>query len=623
MTEAVSALLARTPLVVSDDDARPSAGRQSRWLLPGVALLCAGVPLAVALIVLRNPRWYPALDLAQIELRIRDVGTPDRPLVGLPGRIYGRGEYGSHPGPLGFWLLWPFYRLYGGTAWAMQAAAATLNLIAAGVVLWIAHRRGSTPAVFGVAVALTLLMRAYGFELLTVPWNPYLPLLWWLVFLLAVWSILCDDLAMVPVAVVAAALCTQTHVPYVPLVAGVGGFAAVTLAVQTWRGPRPIPWRRLARWVLPAFGLFVVLWSPPMIEQARPGTGNLGIIVDAFTRPVEPPLGVGGEAVRIWLGYLDVWGILAPYRSTVAQDTTLLPGLITVAVWVAAVVVAWRLRHRDLLRLHLVVAAALVSGFVAVTKILGITWFWLLLWGWGTTTLLVIATAWTAAVALRGTRWTAWLTPRWGLVAVVGAAGLLTYDATGATLPDAEVRDSTRLAHITPATVDALRAGDIPGTGPDGRYVLEMDQDPFTLGSSGQGLLLELERQGLDVGVGDVQSKALTIHRRRPRAESTAVLHLVVGDAAIAKMRARGDLDLTEVAFYEPRTPEVRRAFERDRAAVTEDLRRIGRDDVAAMMSTIIIGALIDRTLPEDMLGRIGDLLEYPQPAAVFVQPTG
>ena len=35
--------------------------------------------------------------------------------------------------------------------------------------------------------------RAYGTVILTEAWNPYLPVMWWLVFVLAVWSIVSDD----------------------------------------------------------------------------------------------------------------------------------------------------------------------------------------------------------------------------------------------------------------------------------------------------------------------------------------------------------------------------------------------------------------------------------------------
>ena len=71
-------------------------------------LLVLGLPLVVAAGALRRPHWYPVLDLAMTELRVRDVGTRYTPLIGLPGRIGTTlAEQGSHPGPLSFYLLAP------------------------------------------------------------------------------------------------------------------------------------------------------------------------------------------------------------------------------------------------------------------------------------------------------------------------------------------------------------------------------------------------------------------------------------------------------------------------------------------------------------------------------------
>ncbi|MFL6111730.1 MAG: hypothetical protein ACJ786_10305, partial [Catenulispora sp.] len=102
------------------------------------------VGFVVTLIALARPRWFPILDLAQTEMRVRDVFSLHPPLIGLPGRIGNLARQGSHPGPLSFWALAPFYKLFGSSAWALQAATATLNAIAIGLSLLITRRRGGT-----------------------------------------------------------------------------------------------------------------------------------------------------------------------------------------------------------------------------------------------------------------------------------------------------------------------------------------------------------------------------------------------------------------------------------------------------------------------------------------------
>ena len=161
------------------------------------------------------------------ELRVRDVASTHPPMVGLIGRIGTLAQPGSHPGPLSFYLLWPFYELFGGSAWALEAASACLHALAVAIAIFVAHRRGGTTLALAVAVLMGALMVFFGPFLLLQPWNPYLPLLWWVAFLLAAWSVACGDLPMLPIAALTGSLCVQTHISYTLLVGGVAAFVVV------------------------------------------------------------------------------------------------------------------------------------------------------------------------------------------------------------------------------------------------------------------------------------------------------------------------------------------------------------------------------------------------------------
>jgi hypothetical protein len=582
------------------------------FVLGSVFAVCAVVPFAVALGVLRHPRWYPILDIAQVELRVRDVGTPDRPLVGLLGRIYGHGIRGSHPGPIGFWVLWPFYRLYGGTAWALQAATATCNAFAVGTVLWLFQRRTGTYGVLGAGVALALLMRAYGFDKLTIPWNPYLPLLWWVVFLVAVWSVLCDDLVVgLPVAVFAGSFCAQTHVSYVGLVGVVGVMVVVMLSRRVDLS------RRVAGVVAASAGLLLLLWLPPLLDQSSGHPGNLDVIRDAFTHPIEPPLGLGVHTVRTWLAYLDPWGLLRPYPTTGhVLDGSPVPGVVTLLAWLGSVVVAARLRRRDLIDLHIVVATALPAGLISISRIFGPVWYWLTLWSWGTLTLLVVATGWTLAscdlaiLRIRERR------PAGAIVACCGAVAaglLLTFNAAHADPSPDEVRESAILRHVAPLTVRALRGSG----GQHGRYLVRFDEDPFYVGAIGQGLVLELERQGFDVGVAERSGPELTHHRVRRPEDAAAIITQVAGPAAIERWRARPTATL--VALYDPRSPTERHRFQRSYRHLAQDLERLGHGKVTTEASLVAITFAGD--LPPNVRSEAATILEMPHPVAIFIEP--
>jgi hypothetical protein len=600
-------------------------GARNTFTVAGLLLAGAGVPVLVALMALRDPRWYPSLDYAMTELRVRDVATSHAPLVGLAGRIHGHGQQGSHPGPASFYLLWPAYKLFGSSGWALQAATATLNLAALGAALSIAGRRGGRGVLLGVAAGLSLLMLGYGIDRLTEPWNPYMPMLWWVVFLLAVWSVACDDLRLLPVAVFAGSFCAQTHVPYIGLVGGLFVFLMVVLGVRARRaegGGR----RHLLGWGALSLGLLATLWLPSVIDEMRQHPGNLAILWENFAHPTETPIGLGGRAVEVWLADLDLWRLprhgwsfdVAPLGSPVS-------GLILLCVWAAAVAITWRRRHAapTIWRLHLVVAVALLLGLVSVTRIFGPAWSYLLLWARGTTVLVVVATVWSAASAWAKGR-PGRCPPRWvagGGVAVlltvlVGSTARLTATAARATRPDPA--ESTVLAHLVPDTVDALLRGGVPGGGSGGRYLVQWS-DAMAVGSAGYGLVLELERAGVDVGGPANTATNLVPHRVRPPVDATASVTFVRGAEVVERWQSNPDV--VEVAYFDPRTAgEMARSHEL-RAGIDARLRDAHLDSLVDLMDQNLLVASLDERFPSELRPDILEMIELGQPAAVFVGP--
>ncbi|HMG45175.1 MAG TPA: hypothetical protein VK611_27835 [Acidimicrobiales bacterium] len=614
--------------VAADDAAGakvPSPARTA-LLVVGLVAVAGGIPLAMALGVLHQPRWYPLLDLAQTELRVRDVGTGDSPLVGLAGRINGDdGLQGSHPGPLSFWSLAPFYTLFGRTAWALQAAAASLNLLAMGVAVWIAHRRGGPYAALGATVVLAVLMRAYAADWLTEAWNPYMPMLWWVVFLLAVWSVLCDDLALLPVAVFAGSFCGQTHIPYLGLVVGVGGLTAALLA---WRlvsrrsdpGPDAGSRRKLLRYVLPSLGLLVVLWLPPVIQEVTSDRGNLTLIQENFTRESNEEVGVR-RAAEVVMSNLSVTNLLESHkgsRDAVSGGLVNAPALALLAVWGAAVWLAWRRGYRDLLNLHALVAVALVLGVVSISRIFDLLWYYLVLWLWGTVALALLASAWTFVRA--------WPRPRAeltrfgtaGLVVVlVAVTAKFTYDSAFVEPPAAE--ESAVLAEVTPELVAELRSGDLPGGGEDGRYLVRWGEDALAIGSQGFGFLLELERQGFDVGVVQAHATGAVEHRVRSLDDASATINYVIGEQHIERWRAVPGA--VEAVHYEPRDDAEQRRFDDLRAEVADGLEDRGLGDLADRLDENLFRVGIDPRTPPEISTEISALMDLGLPTAVFVAP--
>lgn len=588
-----------------------------------VAALTAVValPMVVALLALRDPTWFPLFDLTMTELKVRDVGSSDPPLVGLAGRIGAADQPGSHPGPVAYWLLWPVYRLLGRSAWALQVSSVVFHVVAIAVALWIAGRRGGARLTVGLAAMLAVVVAAFGPVLFTVPWNPNLPVLWWLVFLLALWSVVAGDLPLVPVAVIAGSIIAQTHVPYLALTSALTGAAVVaslvSLASRRSEGSAGPPTRGAVRrgvsWLLAGAAVGIVLWLPPLVDQLTNDPGNARILVDHFRAPTSDPIGLA-EGARVVVERLDPVALLTldtPVEGF-TPSSTLVPGVALLALWSLSVVMSWR-RHQTMLRwLHLTVGTAVVVGVVAASRIFGGVWNYLLLWAWIVCSLMIVATVWglsTAAIdrvpdrhrsaALRGAT----------VALLVGTVAWTAIGVVEAT--DAEVSGqmrSTQTGEVAAQTAEALAARKATD-----RFLVAW-RDPTHLGTQGWGLILELERRGFDVAGSPPLASMLGRHRVVEPHEADGVLLLAVGPA-IDDLRA--DASAVEVAYTDHDSQAAARERLIDQVVAT--LVAEGEDELADAARQQPAAARSDPRMPPELARSLAEAAEIGYPVAVFL----
>ncbi|MCB1039662.1 MAG: hypothetical protein KDA94_09065 [Acidimicrobiales bacterium] len=592
------------------------------------------VPLAVAALAAMRPRWFPIQDLAQYELRVRDVGGRHTPLIGLAGRIGPWYDPGSHPGPLSFWFLAPVYRLLGGSAAALIASSVTLHAVAFGLVLWMARRRGGVPLVLATAAALAVLVRFYGPNLFIEPWNPYLPVSWWLVLLFAVWGVLDGDPPMLVVAVVAGSFCAQTHLPYVGLVGGLVALVLASVGLTWWRDRRgrrdeaavegasaePDPLRRLLRWTGGAAVLGVVLWLPPIIDQIW-GVGNLTRIKDSVSHPTEAVSGVRHGPAEL-LRNLDPTAVFGHRDLTTVSTTSGIcwPAVLLVVAWAAAAVVAWRRRDAAVVRLHVVVAAALGLAAFSSTRIYGLLWKYLFLWAWGLMALMVLAIAATIVTVLRDSIDPGSL-PRFRRAAMAALALVTVVVSVASGVADRDVRParpdlSAELGVVSGEAIEAIESEEVPGFGPSGRYLVRWD-DPVTIGSQGWGLVNELERAGLQGGFDAPFGVGGTKHRVLDEDDATAILQLVVSDREIARWDATDGA--TRVGYVDLRTPEQRSERARIVDEVEQELLAAGLDKQAREWIGNAFTTSLDPAVPPEVAAQMREALAIPAPVAVYL----
>jgi hypothetical protein len=507
----------------------------------------------------------------------------------------------------------------------MQVSAVAVHLVAMATALWIAFRRGGVRLMIAIAVLLAILTRAYGADTLTQAWNPYLPLVSFVVFLLALWSVVDDDLPMLPIAVLAGSLCAQTHVPYLGLTVGLGGLTVVFAAWKAYRRrANRAALRRFVVWGAIAAVAAAILWTPPVIDQIIHTPGNLSVLSDYFRNPPESPVGLR-RAVDVLFVHLNPWQLverLVTADRTQVESGSTLPGVLFLAVWVASALAAWRIQHRALMRLDLVLGAALVLALVSMSRIFGLVWYYLVLWAWGICALMVLAVVWTAVV-LVGRRLDR---PTAARAATVGTAGLVavlllfsalfTYDATSADVPAARL--SHTLGILVRPTAAALDRPGVPGGGRDGLYLVTV-RDPVDIGAMGYGLMNELDRRGFHFGVLEGFGPGAARHRVIDPSAASGVVHLAIGGDDIDVWRAKPGVQ--EVARHDPRTPRERTEYQRLRSQVIDELRASGRAGLLPTVDENLFGLSLNTRVPDAVRRKLIRMTNLGLPTAVFIGP--
>ncbi len=596
-----------------------------RLILLLTAITC--VPLVVALIALTRTHWSPVLDLAMTELRVRDVGTRHTPLVGLPGRIGTIPNQGSHPGPISFYLLAPVYRVLGETSWSLELGTALIHIVTVAFVLVLAFRRGGRRMVIAAGVLVAVVLRGYGANVLTQPWNPYLPVVPWLLVLFAAWSLLEGDSVAVLAFVIAGSICAQTHVPYVGLVGGMGVLLLGWLLVRGRVG-QAVEMPNIRRWTLISVGVGVILWLPPVVDQLRHTPGNLSMLSDYFRNPPEQNVGVG-EGVKLLLRQLNVFRLIggafrhSDYFKVASFDLTgsVLPGLLFLAIWIAAAVTAYRMRYRLLIHLHAVIGVSFLLAVVAMARIFGKVWYYLTFWAWGIVALATFAVVWTVVARLRQVA-PEWL-PRTDRMFVVGSSTLLglstlAFSYSAAHLKPPENHLSRPLGAVVGPTATALTDGTGAADGKAGTYIVTWS-DVAYFGSQAYGLVNELDRRGFHVGMSDYQHVPITQQRVIDPATATAEIHLATG-AFVDEWKKRADA--VEVAFFDPRSASQHARYDSLRTEVIAALMHLHADDLVPTVDTNLFGVETDPRVPPDVQSRIDEMLNLGQPTAVFIVPS-
>jgi hypothetical protein len=538
----------------------PEGARNDGWLRLGQALLIA-VPSLIVIAVIGGRSWGPASDYAVMVLRTSDVFGRHTPLYGVVSRNHGW----YHPGPSEYWVMAPFQ-------WAIGARGALIgvglaNLAALVGTVMVARRRAGPLFAGIVLVAGLLLVRSLGASFLVDVWNPWAPVLPFLLFVLLAWSIAEDDLVCVPWAVGVGSYIVQAHVGYAPLVLGLSATATVLVLVDHRRRLHDLG-RRLRLPLAVSVLVMVVFWTAPVVQQLTGHPGNISALVSYFRHPPSPAVGLH-QGIRQWGEEFSVpgpWitGNDAGFLGFVAYRSPV-EGLLLVASTLVLGVAAWRRGTPSAGRFAVLVSVTALVGIYAIAHITDTVASYLVRWSW-----IVAATLWVSLL------WSAWclLDRVWqpndrrtrlaaGAVTLAAAVLLLTLlpAATRAHVPQEQSsRAVTQLAAQSGRSLDRRQ-----------RYLVRWTDGPLN-GGVGEGVAVVLSLRGFDVGVDRIAGAGMGQFHVRPASDASSMV--IVYDLGNAGPNWKPQSGARRIAHYEPISPAKVRELHQLDATISADVSR-------------------------------------------------
>ncbi len=583
-----------------------------RWderLLARGAVGLVLLPFVVAAVVqvAGGGDYLPISDHALTELRVRDIGS--YPVL---SGLFSRDDW-SHPGPLFFYLLVPFYRLSGNASISINVVTLLLNGGAIVGMAVVARRRGGLPLLLCTLLACSLLVRTLGADFLSDPWNPYVTVLPFGLVVLLAWSVACRDVWALPAAAVTASFLAQTHVGFVALALPLVGLGAAWLVVAVLRAPDGQPTRRdVAKVLAITAAVTLVLWSPVVVDVLTSSDHNLGRIIAWFDR-AEGGTHTVVEGWRVISGQLAVppeW--LTSHREPfwlTGEPTLLYRGQapLLLALVAGAAVVFRRARRADGGRLVAFFVATFALAVFAIVRTVGPAFDYRLRWTWVVGALGFVAILWAGWTLVNGA-------PRAVRRAIAGVAlaTLVTSTAVNAVVAargeTPRQGDTEALADVLPAVVDAVR-----GTG--GQVLVDNGGWDYASWYT-RSIVLQLERRGIDARM--LPTEEVLVGQHRVVDPDAVSHHLIVAiDSEIA--RRDEEPGLRRLALWSSVTDAQVAAFERRTRSLD---RQVDRGERTAFERTMVLHDEGLNTFHEAVAWRLAVYLVEPGAQRQIVEPS-
>lgn len=191
----------------------------------------------------------------------------------------------SHPGPLFFYVMLPFYSCFGHNVSALAVGTSIFHLFLGIFLVWVSLVKIMRHS-FPFAVSLLLVCGLYfRYIPLSSYWNPSVLAIPFLIILIVSPLTVYGSLWALPVIVLLGSFIVQTHLSVLPctiaIIAGAIGFAVVGALVLF---PARFAKKRVRAWVWVVLLVFGICWSLPVFGEVTDGGWDLARITNFFVQ---------------------------------------------------------------------------------------------------------------------------------------------------------------------------------------------------------------------------------------------------------------------------------------------------------------------------------------------------
>lgn len=324
---------------------------------------------------------------------ISDDATLETRVVNASRDIQYLGPYSrfgwNHPGPLYFYILLPFYKLFSMGTQSLYVGAAFINILSVLILLFFLYK--SENRYFFYLTAFFFSLYIYGFLGLPVfrnTWNPHVTILPFAAFIFVSVHLSRGNPAVLPLSIFLASFVIQTHVAYTPVIAVIFLVSIILYLLEKLKEQKKIK-SLFSRPVLKILGISaivsIILWILPIIEALRNPPGNLLKLIYYFTHAkishgiLEAAAAVSQITNAPLIKFLN---IIFPTLEFSSTSTLLILFFLQLLLVMAAGIYHYKAAAKRKYQFNLLLfgLSGLILSVISVTKITGKIYDYLIQW---------------------------------------------------------------------------------------------------------------------------------------------------------------------------------------------------------------------------------------------------